>query len=198
MRWSSLPDRYLVERAPAGVRGAGAAEAATGTTPSGVIGTGQDKTGGRAQGRDAKALARKTPFRLTRPEPLEKHIQAAVIARLRLHPRVLRVERLNSGAYKTEAGGFVRFGFPGCPDVVALLKDGRTAWIEVKRPSGRASEAQAAFLASCVAHGIPCGVARSAEDAVAIVEQPINAGTSGSSRVLPSQGSPAPLTMTGY
>jgi len=143
-----------------------------------------------------KRSAEGRPLKLKPTEPLEKHVQAAVIARLRRHPMVAWVERLNSGAHKTEAGGFVRYGFPGCPDVVAGLKDGRTAWIEVKRPSGKPSEAQVAFIEICATYGIPCGIARSADEAVAIIEQPINAGREASRHMTPRMGQPAPILET--
>lgn len=110
------------------------------------------------------------PFRLKALEPTEAAVLDAVLARLARHPEVIWVYRLNSGAAKTDTGRFIRFGFKGCPDVVAGLKNGRTAWIEVKRPSGRVRDEQKAFIGLCQAHGIPCGIARSQDDAVAIVE----------------------------
>ena len=55
--------------------------------------------------------------------------------------------RINSGAYKTERGGFVRYGAPGMADVYAVGPAGRSIWIECKRPEGgRLSAAQAEFL----------------------------------------------------
>ena len=78
-----------------------------------------------------------------------------------------RVERLNSGAVRAEYGGrtrFVRFTFPGCPDLVALLKDGRTLWIECKKPGGKLSGPQAKFKDDCVRRGVPHLVATSVED----------------------------------
>ena len=171
MRWTALPDRYVVTSSSAGLRSAVASESSTGSTSGGTGQAGAEQTGRRAQSRDAKAVQRKErPFRLKRQEPTEQQVLNAILARLARHPNVVFVHRMNSGATKTATGGFIRFGFTGCPDIVAGLKDGRTAWIEVKRPSGRVSDAQAAFIEECRAHGIPAGIARSQEDAVQIVE----------------------------
>ena len=51
-----------------------------------------------------------------------------VLKALRSHPAVAWCERMNSGAVRIGAR-FVRFGWPGCPDVLGQLKDGRTAWV---------------------------------------------------------------------
>ena len=47
-----------------------------------------------------------------------------VLQALRVHPAVAWCERMNSGAMCI-GGRFVRFGWPGCPDVLGQLKDGR-------------------------------------------------------------------------
>jgi hypothetical protein len=106
-------------------------------------------------------------------EPTEAQVLRAILRALELHPRVVWVARMSSGAYTVFDGKnkrFVRFGFPGCPDICAGLVDGKTAWIEVKRLSGRLSEDQASFLAKCKNAGIPSGVARSVDDAIRIIE----------------------------
>ena len=55
--------------------------------------------------------------------------------------------RINSGAYKTQKGNFVRYGAKGMSDIYAIGKDGVSIWIECKRPvGGRLSEPQANFL----------------------------------------------------
>lgn len=123
----------------------------------------------------AEVAKRQRRLRLTPTEPTEAQVMRSIIERLRRHPNVVMVERMNTGAGRVlrkdgTASQWMRFGFPGCPDVVAWLKDGRTAWIEVKRPSGVVREAQAAFIDVCLAHGIPAGIARSMDDAVAIIE----------------------------
>ena len=108
-------------------------------------------------------------------EPLERDIQKAIIQALRLHPRVLKVTRFNSGgSMHRGAHGrdqLVLFSSEPVPDLFVLLKGG-FAWLEIKRPSFKAprderEERQARFLA-CVreAGGIGCFV-RSVDEALA-------------------------------
>ena len=55
--------------------------------------------------------------------------------------------RINSGALKTQRGGFVRFGAKGMSDFYAIGPAGISIWIECKRPvGGRVSEDQKEFL----------------------------------------------------
>src|SRR5574340_506227 len=68
--------------------------------------------------------------------------------------------RLNSGAYKQRDGAFLRFGFPGCPDIVALLPR-QVLWIECKSARGTLSPAQVEFRNLCLARGIRHCVAKS-------------------------------------
>jgi hypothetical protein len=78
--------------------------------------------------------------------------------------------RLNTGAGvvsdqrdPNDEGRWVAFGFPGCPDLVALLP-GRTLWIECKSRRGTLRPYQVDFRNLCLARGIPHCVARSWED----------------------------------
>ena len=77
--------------------------------------------------------------------------------------------RMNSGAGKlqygtSKASQFIRFGFPGMPDVLGQLPGGRLLAIEVKRPSGRVTEDQAAFIEKARGSGALAFVARSVSD----------------------------------
>jgi hypothetical protein len=55
--------------------------------------------------------------------------------------------RINSGAYKTERGGFVRYGAKGMSDIHAIGREGVSIWIECKKPKGGVlSEEQKKFL----------------------------------------------------
>ena len=54
-----------------------------------------------------------------------------VLTAVRAHPLVAWCERMNSGAAKV-GDRFIRFGWPGCPDVLGQLKDGRLLGVEVK------------------------------------------------------------------
>lgn len=82
------------------------------------------------------------------PRKLDRKEAAAlveVLKAVRAHPLVAWAERMNSGAARMGAH-FVRFGWPGCPDVLGQLKDGRLLGVEVKAPNGRLRCAQAVFL----------------------------------------------------
>ncbi|MBP8283312.1 MAG: VRR-NUC domain-containing protein [Chromatiaceae bacterium] len=115
-------------------------------------------------------------FRLKALAPTEHQIQAAILRYLAVSPRVAWAERMNTGAIKIPAPGgkdrFVRFGFPGCSDILGQLTDGRLLAIEVKSHTGRASEAQAAFLDLVATHGGVAVLARSLDDLTPFLEMP--------------------------
>ena len=77
-----------------------------------------------------------------RPEAAALH---EVLLALRNHPAVAWVERQNSGAAKV-GNRFIRFGWPGCSDVIGQLRDGRFLACEVKAPKGRVRPEQQVFL----------------------------------------------------
>jgi len=102
----------------------------------------------------------------TPPRILDRREAAAlveVLQALRTHPAVAWAERMNSGAARIGAR-FVRFGWPGCPDVLGQLKDGRLLGVEVKGPTGRLRPAQAVFLDRIGAAGGVAFVARDCRD----------------------------------
>jgi hypothetical protein len=68
-----------------------------------------------------------------------------VLKALRAHPAVSWCERQNSGAANV-GGRYIRFGWPGCADVLGQLRDGRFLAVEVKGPTGRLRPEQAVFL----------------------------------------------------
>ncbi len=70
---------------------------------------------------------------------------------------------MNSGAAQVQ-GRFIRFGWPGCPDVRGQLKDGRLLGVEVKAPTGRLRPEQALFLERIRAAGGVAFVARNYRD----------------------------------
>lgn len=110
------------------------------------------------------------PFRLTMPEPKEAQVLRSVLRALELHPDVAWARRMNSGAAKTESGGWIRFGFEGCPDIWFMTRAGRLGVCEVKRPTGRTTPAQLAFLKLVSTNGGIAFVARSAEDVREVLE----------------------------
>ena len=82
--------------------------------------------------------------KLTHDKP-EAAALVEVLKALRAHPGVAWCERMNSGAARIGAR-FVRFGWPGCPDVLGQLSDGRLLGVEVKGPTGRLRPEQSVFL----------------------------------------------------
>lgn len=66
------------------------------------------------------------------PRTLDRREAAAlveVLQALRTHPAVARAERMNSRAARMGARS-VRFGWPGCLDVLGQLKSGRLLEVE--------------------------------------------------------------------
>ena len=89
-----------------------------------------------------------------------------VLKALKAHPLVAWAERQNSGAAKV-GNRFIRFGWPGCADVIGQMCDGRFLAVEVKAAKGRASPEQTLFLARIRDAGGVGFVARSLADVVA-------------------------------
>jgi hypothetical protein len=84
-----------------------------------------------------------------------------------VHPAVGGFWRQNTEAFAIGEGQnrrFVRFGPKGSPDIHGYLKDSRALFVEVKRPSGRVSDDQKAFIERAVGHGAVAFVARSVSD----------------------------------
>jgi len=86
------------------------------------------------------------------PALLESDVLPSILAALRVHPKVAVAVRMNSGAMKVD-DRYVQFGFPGCPDLWAMLKGGQTLWIECKRVGKKPTDEQAAFMALINRHG---------------------------------------------
>ena len=74
--------------------------------------------------------------------------------------------RVNSNSNSTAKVGnrFIRFGWPGCPDVLGQLKDGRFLAVEVKAQAGRLRPEQALFLERIRCAGGVAFVARDLRD----------------------------------
>ena len=106
---------------------------------------------------DLFGLERQQPRHLDRKEAAAL---VEVLKALRTHPAVAWCERMNSGAVRI-GGRFLRFGWPGCPDVLGQLNDGRLLGVEVKGPAGKLRPEQAVFLDRVRAAG---GVAFMARD----------------------------------
>ncbi len=99
-------------------------------------------------------------------EPKESEIQKAILEYLKL--KGYFCWRNNSGAFKTERGGFYRMGIKGAPDIF-LIKEGRFIGLEVKTRLGTLSEAQEAFKVALEAAGGTYLIVRSLDDVTPIL-----------------------------
>ena len=106
----------------------------------------------RRQGKFVTARAR----RLIRgkPQPSESQVLRACLELLQRHPKIAFAWRANAGAMQNPSGQWVKFGFRGMPDLMAVIKPtGRFLAVEVKRPGKQPTAAQDAFLQAVVAAG---------------------------------------------
>lgn len=102
---------------------------------------------------------------------------AEVLRALKAHPAVAWCERMNSGAAKVGTR-FVRFGWPGCPDVLGQMNDGRLLGVEVKSRTGRPSPEQSLFLERIRAAGGIGFIARDCRDVLRELARTTERGTS--------------------
>lgn len=96
---------------------------------------------------------------------LEKHIQNSIIEYLTLKRYFFW--RNNSGAFKTDAGGFYRFGEKGSPDI-CLIKNGKFIGLEVKNEKGKQSLFQKQWETDCKLAGGEYHVVKSIDDCIKI------------------------------
>lgn len=83
---------------------------------------------------------------ITPPKRTNDRPEAAALCEvLKAHPAVAWCERQNSGAANV-GGRFIRFGWPGCSDVLGQLRDGRFLAVECKSPTGKLRPEQSLFL----------------------------------------------------
>jgi hypothetical protein len=100
---------------------------------------------------------------------LETDIQRDVMNTLRQDYGAL-VFRLNSGTFSK--GGRTISGLPkGFPDLMVFLGDGKTIFIEMKKPKGKQSKYQVIMQAIFGMYGVPYHVATSVEDIKQIILQ---------------------------
>lgn len=102
--------------------------------------------GGQAE-MESKTKARGETVSVMKPRPLERDIQKQIVDWLTL--RGLFWRRNNTGAsgpmFHKGKRRFVRYSSPGAPDIYVVHR-GLYIAIEVKRPGGRQSEDQIAFM----------------------------------------------------
>ena len=95
----------------------------------------------------------------------ETEIQKAILDYLRLKGRFFW--RNNSGAFKTESGGFYRVGTAGAPDIIGCV-DGKFVGLEVKTEKGKLSVDQQAFARGLRTAGGAFHLVRSIDDVIAL------------------------------
>mgnify|MGYP001616951705 CR=1 FL=1 len=110
---------------------------------------------------------------------LERDVLRAIMAALKTHPDVVRVQRRTVGLFEGAGGHTVMVGSRGEPDITGLVRapfreqsigDPIPFEIEVKSPTGRLSEVQKKRLERSKAIGVRCGVAHNVAEAIAIIE----------------------------
>ena len=105
--------------------------------------------------------------------PRETQIQGAILEALYLDRRVVWVARMNTGAarYVDERGKkrIVKFGFPGCPDILGQLQGGKLLALEVKTSSGKVTAYQQQFIDKALASGACAGIVRNIDQALELV-----------------------------
>lgn len=95
--------------------------------------------------------------------PTEAQVLKSVLSFLRSHPQIATVERSQSGMF-IEGNRRIRVGFVGKLDVTFMTKQGRYGEIEVKRPGGKPTDAQAARIEKIKAGGGISGCVTCIED----------------------------------
>ena len=111
-------------------------------------------------GADLFGMVQQTPRTNSKPEAAAL---VEVLKALRAHPAVSWAERQNTGSARI-GGRFVRFGWPGCSDVLGMLHDGRFLAVECKSPTGRLRPEQTVFLERINKAGGVAFVARGCRD----------------------------------
>lgn len=100
----------------------------------------------------------------------ETRILKSILEGLPYFVRGVVLWRNNSGATRTQAGGFVRFGAVGSADLLGVLPpSGRLVALEVKQPGKKPTPAQVVWLESVKAAGAVAGVVTSLAEAVELV-----------------------------
>lgn len=101
----------------------------------------------------------------------EGSLVKSLLAILPLKFKPLILWRNNTGATQTLAGGFMRFGEVGSPDIMGILgPSGRFVGFECKAPKGRPSEAQGQWLLRAASQGALVGIVRTVDEALRMLE----------------------------
>ena len=104
------------------------------------------------------------PLRTIYPKIKEKDLQKQILEYLNLKGHYCW--RNNSGAFKTERGGFYRMGMIGSPDIIGVAKNGCFIGIEVKINGNKPSVYQDDFIKQIKSRGGIGIVAYSLDDVI--------------------------------
>lgn len=106
-------------------------------------------------------------------DPKEHQIQTGVVQLLAFtaKPGVFWFHPANEGRRAPRSGAFLkRMGMlPGVSDLVIVLPGGKVCFLELKAPGGEIGLHQITFAERCEATGAPYAIARSTEEAHAIL-----------------------------
>ena len=94
---------------------------------------------------------------------LEAGALEEVMRALKSHPCVAWIHRQNTGSLRV-GKRFIRFGWPGCSDILGQLRDGRFLACEVKSPTGKPTPEQSAFISQINSNGGLAFIARNCAD----------------------------------
>ena len=94
---------------------------------------------------------------------LEAGALAEVMTALKSHSSVAWIHRQNTGSLRV-GKRFIRFGWPGCSDILGQLRDGRFLACEVKSPTGKPTPEQSAFISQINSNGGLAFIARNCAD----------------------------------
>lgn len=108
------------------------------------------------------------------PKPKEHEIQTQIIHYLQM--KGYYVQRMNSGAIRTERGGLVRMNPAGTPDIMAfkplmvekekIIGLCKLLFIEVKRPQNSPTRLQELKMEELSSFGAKCFVAHSLDEVI--------------------------------
>jgi hypothetical protein len=105
----------------------------------------------------------------------EHELQRFVVETLRLYgvPNLIYFHPANEGKRSERTGNFLkRMGMlSGVADIVVILPGAAAKFLELKVPGSQTSMAQIAFAAACGANGCDYALARSPEEAAAILHE---------------------------
>lgn len=101
----------------------------------------------------------------------ESELQNEIMNALTVHPMVVWAYVTTSGTVRGRHGGrYFNAGFPGLPDIIGQLKDGKILGIEVKTPGNKPTPIQNEQLTLMLVNNGAAGWCDSVQGALDIVE----------------------------